>query len=162
VDVNAPSQQGQVGARLRGERPQQRDTTAPRELLDRAVRKAGIPAKLARELQITPSHVNRRRRGACGFGIGLTLRLVRYLDEDGVTALRGCGHVQIAHLLQKLRSHLLQPGRLKGSPNHLHDAIDRLSRADRAMVSTIVNRLLVGSSTRPPLPTPGHEARRWR
>jgi plasmid maintenance system antidote protein VapI len=140
-----------------GELPPLRDTAALRELMERAVRQAGNPSKLAHDLHITPSHVSRLRQGACGLSVELILRLADYLDEDGVTILRICGHVRIADLFERLQ---------RGSPQRprhvLYDAIDKLSAADRAMVSAFVNRLLVDSPTPPPLPAPDPETRSWR
>jgi plasmid maintenance system antidote protein VapI len=155
--MNALFQREQTGDRLAGEVPPLRDTTALRALIERAVRQAGNPSKLARDLQITQSHVSRLRQGACGVGIELILRLADYLDEDGVTILRICGQARMAELFQRLR---------RGSPQRprhlLYDAIDKLSAADRAMVRAFINRLLVDSPTPPPLPAADPQTRSWR
>jgi hypothetical protein len=155
--MNTRLQTEQADSRLVGELPPLRDTSALRELVERAVRQAGNPSKLAHNLQITPSHVSRLRQGTCGVGVELILRLADYLDEDGVTILRICGHVRIAVLFERL--HRGSPER----PRHLlYDAIDRLSAADRAVVSALVNRLLVDSPAPPSLPTPDPQTRSWR
>jgi plasmid maintenance system antidote protein VapI len=142
---------------LVGELPPLRDTTALRELVERAVRQAGNPSKLAHALQVTQSHVSRLRQGSCGLSVTLMLRLADFLDEDGVAILRICGHVRIADLFERLQ---------RGSPQRprhlLYDAIDRLSAADRAMVSAFVNRLLIDSTPPSPLPVPDPQTRSWR
>jgi plasmid maintenance system antidote protein VapI len=155
--MSAPFKREQAGERLLGEVPPLRDTTALRALIERAVRQAGNPSKLARDLQITQSHVSRLRQGACGVGVELILRLADYLDEDGVTILRICGQVRMANLFERLQ---------RGSPQRprhlLYDAIDKLSPADRAMVGSFVSRLLVDSPTPLPLPAPDPQTRSWR
>lgn len=157
MGMNRPVSGEQISPGLVGELPPLRDTTALRELVERAVRQAGNPAKLAGDLKITQSHVSRLRQGACGLSVEVMLRLADYLDEDGVTILRICGHVRIADLFERLR---------RGSPQRprhlLYDAIDRLSAADRAMVDGFVNRLLADSPTPPPLPVPDPQTRSWR
>jgi plasmid maintenance system antidote protein VapI len=91
--VSRPIQRENAVPHLVGELPPLRDTTALRELVERAVRQAGNPSKLARALQVTQSHVSRLRQGACGLSATLMLRLADFLDEDGVAILRICGHV---------------------------------------------------------------------
>lgn len=140
-----------------GELPPLRDTTALQELMERAVQRAGNPAKLAHALAITQSHVSRLRQGVCGLSVEVMLRLADYLDEDGVTMLRICGHLRMADLFERLR---------EGSPqrprHQLYDAIDRLSEDDRAMVTGFVKRLLTDSPAPAPLPAPDPQTRSWR
>jgi hypothetical protein len=155
VDVNTPSREQGVPC-LAGEIPPPRDTTVVRALIQRAVRKAGIPARLARDLQITPSHVSRLRRGACGLSVPLVLRLARYLDEDGVAILRLCGHVRIADLFDGIQWDAPQQDLPQHSRDPLHAAIERLSAADRTMVSAFVIRLLGDSRTPPSRASDSH------
>src|SRR5262245_35945626 len=80
--------------------PPIRDTTALRALLERAIDRVGGPAKLARRLEITPSHISRLCKGVCSLGVEVLLRLADVVDEDGVEVLHTCGHPRLAKRLQ--------------------------------------------------------------
>jgi transcriptional regulator with XRE-family HTH domain len=134
-----------------------RNTAALRELLERAITRVGGPAELARRLEVTPSHVSRLRQGLCRLSVEVLLRLAELLDEDGVEIVRICGHARMADRLDVLR---------RGSPqrprSQLYDAIDRLSEADRQVVSSLVSRLLIDSQAAAPLPAADPQTRSWR
>jgi hypothetical protein len=136
---------------------QPRDTTAQRALLERALMRVGTPAELARQLQVTASHVSRLRKGHAGVSIVLALRFADVLDEDGIAVLRTVGHISAAESIDRLR---------KGSPERprtvLEDKIDRLSGSDRRMLAGFVDRLLVNTKGPTPLPSGDPQTRSRR
>jgi hypothetical protein len=135
------------------ERP---DLAASRALLERALKAAGTPAALARQLAISPSHVCRLAKGFAGPGIELLLRLADVLAEDPIGVLRVCGRPALAERLDLMRRY---PGPAPVAA--LFTEITRLSDSDRRLVTELIARLRVDSIPAA-LPTPDPPSRSRR
>lgn len=124
-------------------------TLARRTLIEQALEVVGSVAALARRLGTAPSHVSRARAGHVGLGVETSLRLADVLDEDPILILHKCGYGTLSDRLERLRQ-----GETPRPRARLHEALDRLPRKDRRIVSGLIDRLLVDAMTDMPSADP--------
>ena len=115
------------------------EAQGPAKLMRLAMANGSSQRELAERLQLTPTHVSRVVGGFVGLGPQPCLRLADVLDEDPLVVLRECGHVRLADCVAALAS---------GGPQRaqIHEAVDRLTSADRQIVSSLIDRLLAGAT----------------